>query len=84
MLFGLLPMPGLPEVLVLLSMAAMAALVIWPAWRICSKAGFPGPLGLLAVVPVFNLVLLIVLAFVEWPALRRGGSETGPTAAGRG
>jgi energy-converting hydrogenase Eha subunit B len=82
MLFGLLPMPGLAEVLVLLSMAAMAALVIWPAWRICAKAGFPGPLGLLAPVPGLNLVLMFILAFVEWPALQRGGSETG-RAGGR-
>jgi hypothetical protein len=44
--------------------------IIWPAWRICSRAGFPGALGLLIVVPLLNLVLLYVLAFAEWPALR--------------
>jgi hypothetical protein len=33
-------------------------LVIWPAWRICSRAGFPGVMGLLIVVPLLNPVLL--------------------------
>ena len=43
-------------------------LSVWPAWRICSRAGFPGALGLLIVVPCLNLVLLYVLAFAKWPA----------------
>jgi hypothetical protein len=54
----------------LIAAAFGVLLFIWPAWRICSRAGFPGALGLLIVVPVANLVLLYVLAFVEWPALR--------------
>jgi hypothetical protein len=45
-------------------------LSVWPAWRICSRAGLPGALGLSIVVPCLNLVLLYVLAFAEWPALR--------------
>lgn len=45
-------------------------LIVWPVWRICSRAGFPGALGLLIVVPFVNLVLLYVLAFAKWPALR--------------
>ena len=56
----------------LLLIVAAAALLVWPAWRVCVKAGFPGPLGVLVVIPVFNLVLLYLLAFAEWPALRRG------------
>ena len=54
----------------LLLVLALPALIIWPAWRICSKAGFPGALGLLIVVPLLNLALLFFLAFAEWPALR--------------
>jgi len=50
--------------------------IIWPAWRICSRAGFPGALGLLIVVPLLNLVLLYVLAFAEWPALRNQKRST--------
>jgi len=61
-----------------LVLSATAVLVVWPACRICSKAGFPAPLGLLAPVPVLNLALLFVLAFAEWPALR-GGSPKAET-----
>jgi len=43
---------------------------IIPAWRIVSKAGFPGALSLLMLVPVVNLILLWVFAFVEWPVQR--------------
>jgi len=41
------------------------AIVIW--WRIFSKAGYSGALGLLMFVPIANLVLLLVLAFGTWP-----------------
>ena len=40
-------------------------IVIW--WKILSKAGFPGALGLLALVPLVNLICLIIFAFAEWP-----------------
>jgi hypothetical protein len=52
------------------------ALCVWPAWRICSRAGFPGALGLLIMVPCLNLVLLYVLAFAAWPALRNQKTRT--------
>jgi hypothetical protein len=51
-------------------------IVIWPVWRICSRAGFPGALGLLIMVPILNLVLLYILAFAEWPALRSQKTST--------
>ncbi len=38
--------------------------------KICSKAGFPGALGLLMFVPIANIILLFYLAFADWPALR--------------
>lgn len=41
---------------------------VYPLWRIVSKAGFPGALALLAFVPILNLIMLWVFAFVEWPA----------------
>jgi hypothetical protein len=43
------------------------AVFIVPAWRIASKAGFSGALSLLMVVPVVNIVLLWVFAFIKWP-----------------
>jgi hypothetical protein len=66
-LFAFLPAVGVYDLLVIVAVA----LLIWPTWRICSKAGFPGILGLLIVVPLFNLVLIYYLAFAEWPSLRR-------------
>ena len=47
-----------------------AAVVIWPASRVCAKAGYSPWLGLVAVVPGFNLLLLWYLAIAEWPSRR--------------
>lgn len=44
-------------------------LTIIPFWKICSKAGFPGALSLLMIVPIANIILLFYIAFSEWPAL---------------
>ncbi|MFI4913221.1 MAG: hypothetical protein ACIAQZ_16310 [Sedimentisphaeraceae bacterium JB056] len=44
--------------------------VIIPFWLIFKKAGFAGPLALLMLLPVANIVMLFVLAFSDWPALR--------------
>jgi hypothetical protein len=50
-------------------------LTVLPFWKICTKAGFPGPLALLMLVPVANIVLLFYLAFAAWPALRQTGTS---------
>jgi hypothetical protein len=63
-LFGLGPAEFLVVVVALV-------LVVWPLWRVCSRAGFPGPLALVALIPLGLIVLLFVLAFAEWPAMRR-------------
>jgi hypothetical protein len=58
----------------LLTLFVLAATVlyffglVW--WKIFSKAGHPGPLGLLMFVPFLNLIMLCVLAFGEWPIQR--------------
>jgi hypothetical protein len=44
----------------------MAALVIYPLWRICGKAGFSPWLCLLIFIPFGALILLYVLAFARW------------------
>ena len=47
-------------------------LFIVPAWRIMGKAGYPPALALLIILPLLgSLCLFIILAFTEWPALRR-------------
>jgi hypothetical protein len=49
------------------------ALVIVPLWRIVRKAGYPGGLSLLALIPLVNLVCLWMFAFTQWPAERGRG-----------
>ena len=58
---------GLPELLVIV---VLIGVIIWPATRICAKAGYPPLLGLVAIIPIGNVFLLWFLAFSEWPALR--------------
>ena len=41
------------------------AIIIW--WRIFSKAGYSGVLGLLMFVPIANIIVLLMLAFGTWP-----------------
>ena len=62
-------MPGLPEMMVVIVVAAV--IVVLPFWKIFSKAGFAGPLGLLMLVPLLNTVMLFFLAFADWPALKQ-------------
>jgi hypothetical protein len=56
--------PELAAVLVL------AALIILPFWKIFSKAGYPGALAIVMMLPGLNLVMMLFLAFSEWPILR--------------
>jgi hypothetical protein len=39
-------------------------------WRICSKAGYSGAMSLLIFVPFGALIMMCILAFGDWPALR--------------
>jgi hypothetical protein len=39
----------------------------WPFWRIVRKAGYPGALSLLLLVPFVNIIVIWVFAFVTWP-----------------
>jgi hypothetical protein len=55
---------GLPEILVVV---VIAAAVIWPASRVCAKAGYSPWLGLAAFIPGANILLLWFLALAEWP-----------------
>ena len=43
------------------------AIFLVPIWRIVSKAGFSGALSLLALIPLVNIVVLWVFAFIKWP-----------------
>jgi hypothetical protein len=61
---------GAPGPMELLLIFVMASVIVAPFWRIFSKAGFSGALSLLMFIPLVNLVMIFVLAFAEWPALR--------------
>jgi len=66
--------PGTAEMVVILFVLGVAAigalLTVIPFWKICTKAGFPGPLSLLMLVPVASIVLLFYIAFAQWPVLK--------------
>jgi hypothetical protein len=51
--------------------AVYAAIIAWPAARICRRAGFTPWLGLLSVVPLVNLLLLWYVAYADWPSESR-------------
>ena len=58
--------PGPLEIGLLVFIAGFVV-VILPYWRIFSKAGFNGWLGLAMIVPVVNIIMLYYLAFAQWP-----------------
>jgi hypothetical protein len=57
-------------------MSLVLMLIIW--WKIFSKAGWPGALSLVMLVPLVNLIMVVYFAFATWPiqreleALKRG------------
>jgi len=69
-------MPGGFEVLIILLIYPILFVIpVLAFWKICSKAGFPAPLGLLMLVPVANVILPLYLAFADWPALGHRASQ---------
>ena len=63
--------PGPIEILVVTLISTFTLILpVIAFWKICSKAGFPGALGLLMIVPIANIILPLYLAFADWPALR--------------
>ena len=56
----------------IIAVVTIAAIVfnIIVYWRICSKAGYSGAMSLLIFVPFGSLIMLCILAFGDWPALR--------------
>jgi uncharacterized membrane protein YhaH (DUF805 family) len=55
----------------LLILFVMLAVILFPWWKIFSKAGYSGWLALLMFVPLVNIGMLFFLALADWPALRR-------------
>jgi hypothetical protein len=64
---GLMAMWG---VMMLVGLGILAFMIFcW--WRIFDKAGYAGALSLLMLIPGGALVLVLILAFGDWPALKR-------------
>jgi hypothetical protein len=68
--------PGQMELVIImlvffLSSVVIGSLPVIAFWKICTKAGFAGPLALLMLVPIANLILLFYIAFTKWPALKK-------------
>jgi hypothetical protein len=61
---------GIPEGVVLIGILLTSLMVVWPAARICRRLGFSRWLGILAVIPLANLILLWFVALSEWPRPR--------------
>jgi uncharacterized membrane protein len=60
-------------VTILVSLLITVAIIVFSViiyWKIFSKAGYSGALGLLMFVPIANIVVLCILAFGEWPIYR--------------
>lgn len=60
---------GLPELLIVFTVVAFPFLVV-PFWKIFSKAGYPGIMGIAMLVPLLNVVMLFFLGFSDWPVLK--------------
>ena len=58
------PGAGILEIMIVLIIA------LFPFWKISTKAGFPGVMALLILVPLVNLIFLYYLALAPWPALQ--------------
>ncbi len=68
---------GVPEFLAAVGLAVALAAVAWPAGRIRKRLGFSPWLGLLAVVPAANVLMLWFLALARWPRAEsaQGGGQ---------
>jgi hypothetical protein len=48
----------------------LVAVHIFPVWRIARRMGFPGPLGIVALLPGINVLFAWYLALRGWPSER--------------
>lgn len=68
---------GLVTVILVLSFLFFLGL-IW--WKIFKRTGYHPALGLLVLIPIANLIMLVILAFKEWPIQRELIQAKGGTA----
>ena len=71
---------GIIVIFISLLILAIVCIVGFIWWRIVSKTGYHGALGLLMLIPIANLIMILVLAFSEWPVekeLKQLKAQTG-------
>ena len=67
-------MPSLTTTELIILLIAFPAVYLLPViafWKICSRVGFNGALGLLMIVPIANAILPLYVAFAKWPAFEQ-------------
>jgi hypothetical protein len=67
------------ECMTLAGAVVSTVILVWLSWRISVKAGFPGPLGLVSLIPGGVLGLLFVWALLPWPVLRSSTAGREPS-----
>jgi uncharacterized membrane protein len=71
-----------PEVLIILIglVVAFSIVMMLPWFFIYKKAGFHPAMGCLMFLPLINIVMMFVLAFIEWPIERELRNQRVPPA----
>jgi hypothetical protein len=64
---GFIGPAGVPELSII---TLVVVVVLVPAFRIARKLGYPSPLAVVVFIPFANLIILWLLAFIEWPIER--------------
>lgn len=60
------------SILVILGLSLVGIVIpIVAYWKILEKAGHPGPLALLFLLPFVGIIMLYWLALADWPSLRK-------------
>ncbi len=80
---------GIVELVVLVICLVLLSLALVGAWNMFRKAGYPGPLAFLVLVPIVGWLLLFWFGNADWPALQRlrrleEGRAPPPRGFGRG
>ncbi len=57
--------------MVYLLLIAIWALIGFSGWKVFSRAGFKGYIGLLFLVPLINFFALLYLAHKDWPVAKK-------------
>ncbi len=62
---------GLPELFVIFVVVGLTgAAYMIPLWRILNRVGRAGAIAMLAFIPGGTIVVLWVIAFIDWPSMK--------------